>query len=657
MTDCRTTVTLLWTLAFALAAATTADDVAVSTAAELTSAAKSASTSTRIVLTGDIDLGGLTTPLGLEGETCTPFCGTLEGDGHMLSGLRANGTDAGLFCALTDGAVVANLTLDASCSVTGTRRAGAVAAVAVSGEVTLRGITSRASLVSAKPQGLVPTSESRAAGGLLGAVDGATKVTVMDCVQTGSVEATGGGARSAGIIGVVATAANVTVVRCTNSGAVSCTPGLMSNSDCSAAGLVTVGSIAGAGLSVRGSTNSGRITTTHPTTLATSTSFAAGLVTTDEKDSATSISNCANTGEVSVGTTKGDGCGLYAVSNTGTRPNITNSVNAGKIGTGMNLGYDKRASGITSRAGKVHNVVSMGTLSGNSNFLFFISGSSADGIYALKDMCQDCKETPSTTTYFTQAGNGTYMVGTRPLVDALNESNPYGAWTRDVRPFERFVTLTVTPTTGSPTVFPIAAGSTFGDVTQLRRDYPCDTNRFNDTAADVLHRCTDTITADVTVTPTAWSCVTFNVRVSGLETANLAVPIHSYMWQISVLTRYFGRSDHVVLNAKTREHLTRDMTVEDDMDILVQRLETVRVWIEIDVPASGSTDVAGDLRVAIDDSDDDIYGVSVVPGATNSTFVTDIVVSSDAVDRILAWLAHCGASLRPFLSPSSSSSH
>lgn len=193
MTDRSAAVGVLATLAFALlaaATAVTAETVTVDSAAALESAVRTATAGTRIVLTGDLDLGSLRAPLGADGGACTPFNGTLDGAGHVLHSLNASGPAAGLFCALA-GATVANVTLAASCRAVGTERAGAGAAAVLAGTaVTLRNVTSHAALVRAD------ATVGAAAGGLVGAVTGATSITLADCVQTGRVEAEGTGARS-----------------------------------------------------------------------------------------------------------------------------------------------------------------------------------------------------------------------------------------------------------------------------------------------------------------------------------------------------------------------------------------------------------------------------------------------------------------------------
>lgn len=179
----------------------------------------------------------------------------------------------------------------------------------------------------------------------------------------------------------------------------------------------------------------------------------------------------------------------------------------------------------------------------------------------------------------------------------------------------------------------------------LRRDYPCATHEYRDAATSALRDCREALDADTAVTPVARSPAptpcSATVRVGGVLETAVTVECGTRLGDIGALADYFGSADHAVVDADTRRPLARETAVGGDMAVRVLRVETVRVWVEVDVAGSGSADAAEDLRVAVADSADDIYDVAVAPGEGERTFVVDLVVAAGEADSILDRLADC----------------
>ena len=132
----RTFFFLSFTALSLLTAAVDALQTTVSTANELMKVFETVSDVTMrtdVVITQDIDFTGIAfSPFGLdEGFHCVPYRGTLNGNGHVISGLVVNQTgeilypSSGLFCGL-NGAIIKNIVFDNSTQVIGTN-AGALA--------------------------------------------------------------------------------------------------------------------------------------------------------------------------------------------------------------------------------------------------------------------------------------------------------------------------------------------------------------------------------------------------------------------------------------------------------------------------------------------------------------------------------------------------
>ena len=132
----------------------------------------------RVQLNADLDMSPFTARFNPVGSSSRPFCGTFDGQGHIISNLRVEGEQCvGFFGMLGDGAVVSGLHLDSSCSFSGTKYVGAVAGRAQMGTVAISACLSEAT-VSAQSQ----------AGSMLGGAIRAN-LYVDACANLGTVTA------------------------------------------------------------------------------------------------------------------------------------------------------------------------------------------------------------------------------------------------------------------------------------------------------------------------------------------------------------------------------------------------------------------------------------------------------------------------------------
>ncbi|MCM1504119.1 MAG: hypothetical protein NC127_02860 [Muribaculum sp.] len=136
------------------------------------------------ILKNDIDFQGATVdPIGC--QVSTPWRGTFKGNGHTLKNLHVKTSEegCGMFGNVGDGAVIENLVIDSSCSISGGERVGFVGALRNGGSLILQGIVNHAN-VSGKGN----------VGGLLGEVSNSpskdAKVQILNCAFTGEVSST-----------------------------------------------------------------------------------------------------------------------------------------------------------------------------------------------------------------------------------------------------------------------------------------------------------------------------------------------------------------------------------------------------------------------------------------------------------------------------------
>lgn len=154
-----------------------------------------------IVLTKDIDMslyGGEFQPIGTLDHQ---FKGTFDGLEYTISNLAQKGDNfVGLF-GVVDGAVVSNVYLDSTCSVTGTKYVGGLIGAVRGGGATVKncGFGGKA------------TASGDYCGGLVGAAP-SVSVQMHDCFNTGKVQ---GGGKAGALLGF---AKNATLKNCYNIG-------------------------------------------------------------------------------------------------------------------------------------------------------------------------------------------------------------------------------------------------------------------------------------------------------------------------------------------------------------------------------------------------------------------------------------------------------
>lgn len=131
------------------------------------------------LITADLDMAGVEwSPIG---STNIAFAGTLDGGGHRISNLVINSTAdyQGLFGVVTAGAVIKNLVLDNTCSVSGASYvAGIAGGTSGTGTVTFRNVGNEAAV----------TASGLNAAGIVGVSMGGTiNFSITNCYNTGDV--------------------------------------------------------------------------------------------------------------------------------------------------------------------------------------------------------------------------------------------------------------------------------------------------------------------------------------------------------------------------------------------------------------------------------------------------------------------------------------
>ncbi len=167
------------------------------------------------VLLGDIDLDGLTySPIGGRNEEGgKPYKGTFDGKGFRIKNMVINvqGKNQGLFGCLTGGAVVKNVIIDGSSSVTTYgdwmgQAAGLVGCAEGSGDILIERCGNEAR---------VDAASANAAGIIACVYSGEIYLTIKDCYNTGDIKGTHESATFSGWL-----ADHATVINCWNSGAI-----------------------------------------------------------------------------------------------------------------------------------------------------------------------------------------------------------------------------------------------------------------------------------------------------------------------------------------------------------------------------------------------------------------------------------------------------
>ncbi|MBQ9293380.1 MAG: CotH kinase family protein [Bacteroidaceae bacterium] len=158
-------------------------------------------------LEADIDMEGYSDefkPIGTSGHT---FRGSFDGQGHRIKNLHISGGDySGLFGAVSGGAKISNLVLDASCTISGSNYVGLAGGSMGAGNVTFSCVGNEAAV----------TATGANAAGIIGCNKGSGCIfSLQDCYNTGDIK---GSSESAAISGWVGT--NASIQNCYNIGTV-----------------------------------------------------------------------------------------------------------------------------------------------------------------------------------------------------------------------------------------------------------------------------------------------------------------------------------------------------------------------------------------------------------------------------------------------------
>ena len=161
-----------------------------------------------IVLLADLDFEGSSVklPLGLnDGNTCTPFSGTLDGMHHNIKNIKQA---SALFCELAN-ATINNLVFNESCEFdSSVQSCGALSAKA-SGTVPVTNVQNNANV-----------SAFAHCGGLIGLVKEQSNITLLHNTNRGTVSCNVCGG---GLVGYVERSSTIVVEMCHNHGTVSTT--------------------------------------------------------------------------------------------------------------------------------------------------------------------------------------------------------------------------------------------------------------------------------------------------------------------------------------------------------------------------------------------------------------------------------------------------
>ena len=254
-------------------------------------------------LTSDIDLAGVNLNDYWKAGINKPFCGTFNGNGHTIKGVKDSGSNyGGLFHVLGTGAVIKDLTLD-NVNITSTNDAGALAATA-SDRVTITNVHVTSGSVVGKSS----------VGGLVGWFQKGADIS--GCSNGATVS---GGKHCGGIGGCLSNNDNdyqYTMKNCSNTGAISA-----SDHAGGIAGNLTTDNT---GHDFSGCTNSGAISSTN--------SCAGGIV--GRSEGGGNFKNCTNSGRIS---TKNYAGGIIGW-NEDDAINFSGSVNSGVIGSAQDAG-------------------------------------------------------------------------------------------------------------------------------------------------------------------------------------------------------------------------------------------------------------------------------------------------------------------------------
>ena len=131
-------------------------------------------------LTADIDMSSVSKSFTPIGTSARMFVGTFDGQGHKITNLRITGNNdfTGLFGYVGGGAVIKNLILDSSCSISGGSYVGLIGGSNAGGVVTMENLGNEGTV----------TASGRNAGGIIGCNMGSSATFVINnCYVTGNI--------------------------------------------------------------------------------------------------------------------------------------------------------------------------------------------------------------------------------------------------------------------------------------------------------------------------------------------------------------------------------------------------------------------------------------------------------------------------------------
>lgn len=336
-----------------------------------------------IQLAGDIDLQGhWWTAIGY--STTRHFDGTFDGNGHAIKNMAVssssgNATSAsycvGLFGSV-NGAVIENLTLDASCSVsmsvaaTSPRYVGGVVGYAAGG-TTIRNCTNAAYVASG-----YSSSTAAYAGGIVGYLtNGANEAYIESCINTGTIttNCTTYYPDLGGIIGY-GTATGTTVTNCKNAGSVNPNDSARTYSQNASR---YIGGIAGylATIPVEECSNYGKVDGASISTWTTTSTYVTygvvgGIV---GQIYNAGVSDCENWGNVS-GPNKNGGIAGYAYGTAAKPSAVTSCRNYGQVSSNTTVAVSSSSYGISVSGGIAGLAGAYGTFTDCVNYGSIYSG-------------------------------------------------------------------------------------------------------------------------------------------------------------------------------------------------------------------------------------------------------------------------------------------
>ena len=130
-------------------------------------------------LEADLDMSGFSEKFTPIGNTSKPYCGTFDGNGHVIKNLHISGGDyTGLFGVVTGGAIIQDFTFDSSCSINGGAFVGVVGGSNGNGVVTISGVGNEADI----------TGTAQNVSGIIGCnMNSSAQFFIENCYNAGNI--------------------------------------------------------------------------------------------------------------------------------------------------------------------------------------------------------------------------------------------------------------------------------------------------------------------------------------------------------------------------------------------------------------------------------------------------------------------------------------